>query len=692
MDQPPLPREDRSPTCSFFSCWSAKDRPESSALKRVSRRIGTDRVGLMRKEKLTEVGVERHMPVTQNQPHLVEPMKLTVYDDLPMTPVPTSKPAKLVKKSVTRMSVRTSISSRRTRSRSKLSISKPQPTLAVPATTLRRNPSFRPIQLSIYMEEKRLSDLPEFDSLSFTEEGSIRLPPPAVLRTQSMDLLRPRSLGMPGAINDKPASMFEQSLSRRMSHVRNNTDSTILSTSRPPSEYDALHSHPVSWYSVPGVPPQLQFATAPGLSKKVLSPMKEEFTPPPSGAVIINGKILAFPTVDAARVESEDAYRSLLPPALGQEDDSAAPSPVIDPGPNRRTMIITQHRSKISEAASIMLASSANSTRTRATTIDLPLTVSEPMPPVELLPMEEPRPYFHTDFKTNNRINQWLDNDKLHKTRSRESSISTVRTTSTTSSFAEHRRKRSQFYQLNHPRPTAADTPVTSKVSAPPAPLSLYKTFPQQKAVAGPAASEQPVSRIQPVNYARHAHSRTKSSVSLPFQGLSHTRTMTDSTIASTVETDVLFEQPEAPDMDRESRDEFHSARLPPSHVQYNPTMASLRRRELDAESMTTVDMKSRTGTMKSTATSNPRGTPEPHTMYSEREINPGVEILAVTKGQFDFSQRMTPSPAALSVRSDKSAESPRTPLSAKEADVEKMVFEMCKSSGFRRVNVGMAF
>lgn len=647
------------------------------------------------------------MAVIHSQPHLVEPMKLTVYDDLPLTPLPVQKPTKLVKKSVSRTSTRTSISVRSRKS--KLSISRPQPVLPSSESTLRRNPSFRPIQLSMYMEEKRLSDLPEFDSLSFTEQGDIRIPPPAVLRTQSMDLLRPRSLILPGAINDKPASMFEQSLSRRMSHVRQNTDSTVLSVSRPPSEYDALRSHPISWYSAPGIPPQLQFATAPGSLKKVLSPMKEEFTPPPSGAVIINGKILAFPNIDATRIDTDDVHRSLLPPALGQEDDSAAPSPVIDPGPNRRTMIITQHRSKNSEAATIMLASSANSTRTRATTLDLPSTASEPVPPIAL-PTDEPRSYFHTDFKTNTRINQWLDTEKVEKTRSRESSISTIKTTSTTSSFAEHRRKRSQFYQLNHPtsNTTGTSAPVASKIHNPPAPLSLYKNFTAQKAVAGPTASEQPASRIQPAYVSRHAHSRTKSSISLPFQGCTphphtHTRTMTDSTIASTVQTDVLFEQPETPEPTSESRDEFHSIVLL-QPTQYNPTLASLRRRELDAESMTTVDMKSRTGTMKSTvtatSTSNRRETPEPGAVHPSAMLldnqvyTPGTDLVATNKGQgqFDFSRRMTPSPAALSVRSDKSTDSPRTPLSAKEADVEKMVFEMCKSSGFRRVNVGMAF
>lgn len=543
------------------------------------------------------------------------------------------------------------------------------------------------------MEDNRLSDLPEFDAWSFTDDGEIKMPPRAVLRAQSLDCQRGQSPTLPGLVHEKPASMFEQSFSRRMSHVRNPTDSTVLSASRPPSEYDALHSHPVSWLAAPGVPPQLQFASAPFLSKKVLSPMREEFTPPPSGAVIINGTILAFPEVDATRVNTEFAHRSLLPPAPGREDDCAAPSPVIDPGPNRRTTIITQHKSKASEAASIMLASSADSTRTRAATPDLSQISDKPIPPVEL-PVEEPRTYFHTDYKTNTRIKQWLDNDKTEKARSRESSISTIRTTSTTSSFAEHRRKRNQFYQLNHPKQNADGTPATTKVSKPPAPLALPKSFPPQKALAGPTASEQPASRIQP----NHTHTRSKSSVSIRGQShdhnhsRNHNRTMTDSTVASTVATDVLFEQPETPQMDRESRDEFDFTRLPPSHILHNPVLASMRRREIDAESMTTIDMKSRTGTMRSTVTSNPRGTPEPQIMYPEKENSAGVEAVSSAQTPFDFSRKMTPSPAALSVRSEGSTGSVGTPLSAKEADVERMVFDMCKSSGYRRVNVGMAF
>ena len=93
---------------------------------------------------------------------------------------------------------------------------------------------------------------------------------------------------------------------------------------------------------------------------------------------------------------------------------------------------------------------------------------------------------------------------------------------------------------------------------------------------------------------------------------------------------------------------------------------------------MTTVDMKSRTGTMKSTytaASSQHARSPSPI---------PG-EIIAVTKGEeagFVF-RGLTPSPCT---------PSPRTPLSAKTKDVEKMMFEMCAAGGYRRVNVGVAF
>lgn len=599
-------------------------------------------------------------------------MKLTVYDDLPATPLPPppSQISKLVshgRRSMSRASTRASISARR-RANSKPSISKPLPVVSASDLPLRRNPSFRPLQLSIYMPEQRLSDLPSFDRYSFTEEGDIKPPPRALIRTKSEEFLRPRSPIMPDAMMPgKPASMFEQSLSRRMSHVRKDTESTVISTSRPPSEYDALHSHPVSWYSMPGLPPQIQMAAVPNHSRTVLSPMQEEFTPPPSGAVLINGKILAFPDIDAARVQTEQAYSSLLPPAPGQESESACPSPIIDPGPNRRTTIITMHKSKISQAASILLDSIAT-TATPASTAVEPRT-------------EQPRPYFHMNYTTNNRINQWLEADQqkqqpieqvMTKTRSRDSSISTVKSTttiSTTSSFAEHRRKRSEFYQLNKKPSVAVDTAATSvttssspKAQHPPTPLRLYKPFPTQTAVAGTSNAQLPAARLPTINTTVNdaTHVRSKSSLSLKNATSAHSRTMTASTVASTVATDVLFEDPETPE------DHLDAAQA---------ILRVAKARGDDAESMTTVDMKSRTGTMKSTITSASRVDEVVEMPISLEKKVVAVEQVAHVQN-FNF-RNSTPSPL--------------TP-GRQCADVEKMMFEMCAQSGYRRVNVGVAF
>lgn len=624
---------------------------------------------------LMNAGVERQMCVVHNQPHLVEPMKLTVYDDLPATPIALQQPSQVFKfvhqsrKSISRASTRASWAARR-RTHLKPSISKPQAALPADGCQLSRNVSFRPLQLSIYLADKRLSDLPEFDALSFTEEGTIKFPPRALVRTQSEELLRPRSPILREYATAKPASMFEQSLSRRVSHVRQKTDSTLLSTSRPASEYDALHSHPVSWYSLPGIPSTMQFAAAPTRSKTtILSPMKEELTPPSSAAVIVNGRTLAFPEVSTYRVPTGTAHESLLPPARGRETDPTALSPIIDPGPNRRTTTITKHKMKISESASILLASSNTLARTRATTLDQAQMKAAETP-------EEARAYFHTDYKTNTRINQWLDDDATDCAgRSRTSSISTIKTTTTTSSFAEHRRKRSRFYLLNHDKPaeiTAAapqteekkavsSSPSTStnKALKTPTPLTLYKPFPPLKA--------------QQLTTIIHA-APSKSSTSLK----SHARTQTASTIASSIAADVLFERPETPEPavehDLENEDSFSSAT--PFAVPHPPV-----KRAYDAESTTTVDMKSHTGTMRSlsstytaTTASSPRRSPTPI-----GEIVSVTNAKALDAGSGFVFKTSGPSPSL-------------SPLSAKSRDVEKMLFDMCAAGGYRRVNVGVAF
>ena len=361
----------------------------------------------------THSGIEREMRILYQQPHLVPPMKLTVFDGLP--PTPTHPPPSQISQWVSqgKASLRSSLSVRR--QPSKRTISGPQPPVPqsqqLPARRAARE--YRPLELSIYISSSnRLSDLPAFDRLSFTDVGEIKTPPRALLRTKSEEFNPYKMSMMPPPI--KPASMIEQ---RRISRVRPDTSSSIVSNSRPPSEYDALHSHPVSWASLPGLPPPIHF---PGgrsePSVAILTPMQEEFSPPPT-SVAIGDTVLEFPKMIGATVE---------------EHLSEAPAPP-------QTM---------------------------------PTNGSKPTD------MNSPSGYFHPNYQTQKRISQWL----AHRT---SSSISTSKSSSTSASFAEHRRKRSQFYQLS------------AKTVPPPKQLSLWP-------------------RLQ------------------------HQRTRTESTVASTIDTEIL--------------------------------------------------------------------------------------------------------------------------------------------------------
>ncbi|KAK5228860.1 hypothetical protein LTR47_008275 [Exophiala xenobiotica] len=401
----PASEDSLEPTCtlSFFDCLSPSKTDED-----------VEKDGY-------PAGVEREMRVMYQQPHLVPPMKLTVFDDLPSTPTP-PPPSQLSQwVSQGKASLRSSLSMRRQFvSRPSISISSPRPSMPTDQLPFRRAAlEFRPLELSIYMPNNRLSDLPEFDRLSFTEAGEIRLPPRALVRTQSEQFAPHKVSMLPAPV--KPASMFEQ---RRLLPMRPDTSSTVISTSRPPSEYDALHSHPVSWASLPGLPPpaHLPGRTEPP-SVAILTPMQEEFSPPVT-SVTIDGVALEFPKHVEQTATSTPTSRTSSSPH--------APAPSVPIAP-------TRNFSKPTEA---------NPAAT----------------------------YFHPNYQTQKRISQWLSHRK-------SSSISTTKSSSTSSSFAEHRRKRSQFYQLS---------------AAPPKSLSLSPALPK------------------------------------------HQRTMTESTVASTVEIDNL--------------------------------------------------------------------------------------------------------------------------------------------------------
>lgn len=374
-------------------------------------------------ELMNLTGIEREMRIMYQQPHLVPPMKLTVFDSMPTTPTPPppSQLSKLVSQG--KASLRSSLSIRRPRP----SISEPQPPLPTCQDLPFRRPTrkYRPLELSIYMPTNRLSDLPEFDRLSFTDVGEIKMPTRALIRTKSEEFISHKISTFPTPV--KPASMIEQ---RRLSHLRPDISSTVISASRPPSEYDALHSHPVSWGSLPGLPPSAYMTGRSEPSVAILTPMQEEFSPPPTTSVNIDGVVLGFPQVGN--------MPNMSPHHAGRlSEEVPPPAPFAPPG-------VARNFSKLAA------------------------TREETNPPA----------YFHPNYQTQRRISQWLSH------RGHSSSVSTTATTktsSTSSSFADHRRKRSQFYQLS---------------AVPPKPLSLG---------------------------ARQ-----------------HQRTMTESTIASTVDTDIL--------------------------------------------------------------------------------------------------------------------------------------------------------
>lgn len=137
-----------------------------------------------------DIGVEREMQVCQTQPHLVPPLKLTVYDDLPSPGFDHERRNSLSnlleegRSLASRASHRASMSiSRRRNTMTPISIGAPTDFRRVQSCqTMPPMPTqldFQPLELSIHRGGKRLSDLPEFDSF-LADDGTTQRPPLAV--------------------------------------------------------------------------------------------------------------------------------------------------------------------------------------------------------------------------------------------------------------------------------------------------------------------------------------------------------------------------------------------------------------------------------------------------------------------------------------------------------------------------------
>lgn len=538
-------------------------------------------------------------------------MRLTVYGSMPTTPVVAGQIAKRASntwRNVSRASTRVSLGARK-RSILKMGLAQTHATGTRVDQPLQRNPSFRPIQLSIY-GEKRLPDLPEFENVSFTEVGAIREPPKALLRSASDESLR-------YCVSDSVSSDVDKLYG-----------STTLSRTSDLGQW--CHSDTVQETGLP--------------------------TPP-----------------------------SITNPA------------------HKRTTVTVVHKQQLSQSASIVLASSATSTETRAGNTSQ-AWADEPMPTLHV----------HPDIdSTVTRVQSWLEGGRR---RSRRYPVNTMETTddqSTTSSLTEHTQKATQFYQpdkkptINTALPSSTGkektTPLTPKR---PSPIKIYKIFPIGIAV-----------RSEPPPVA-HVHARTASSSSstacsskpLPHiqsQTLSraghHARTATAST-TSTAATDSMFENAK---MVQDGRDVIH--------VAGNRGNAT---RDSDAASVTTYNdsaFNSRTSTLRSIHSdsytkpqprqdgyisdlSNPYGDyydDEPASI-NYAASSPGLLASDDLNKEIMSSLYSAQRPQSfhfihLTTKAEAAANPTQSPW--KQADeVEQYMHDMCANAGLRRVNVGVAF
>jgi hypothetical protein len=250
---------------------------------------------LLKPALLIQLGVEREMKICHHQPHLVPPMKLVFYDDMPATPQPPppSQLSQLVAQGrnlASRASGRASLSVRKKPS-SRPSISGPIPIQSADDLPFRRRNQYRPLELSIYLPDNRLSDLPDFNVADFDDLGEIRLPAKALTRSKSEERLRHSP--SPSLSKNLTTSMVGE---RQLDYWQNGRSSSVISTSRPPSAHDTFHSHPVVWNSLPGIPAgPHQRPVDPLTGVTVLSPMQEEFTPVEAPSV---DHMIEFPQVD----------------------------------------------------------------------------------------------------------------------------------------------------------------------------------------------------------------------------------------------------------------------------------------------------------------------------------------------------------------------------------------------------------
>jgi len=153
------------------------------------------------------LGVKQEIQVCHAQPHLVPPMKLVVYDNLPSPSLDRQQHTSLTswipdrRNLARRASTRASMSWKK-QSTVPLRISAPSDFRKVESFSFQPPPlptKYQPLELSIYRSGNRLSGLPEFDSFEFDEgrhRQTLAVPPRALslqgVRAQRCQSANPR--------------------------------------------------------------------------------------------------------------------------------------------------------------------------------------------------------------------------------------------------------------------------------------------------------------------------------------------------------------------------------------------------------------------------------------------------------------------------------------------------------------------
>ncbi len=193
-------------------------------------------------------------------------MKLVFYDEMPKSPGPRPGSARRMSHWVSQGKEFATKASDRASLTIKKKLSRPNISAPLPVTTRdsisSRGPQFSALELSIYEPGNRLSDLPEFEHVAFTDLGEIQVPPKALIRTRSENMLQ--SFCQPSTTRPTISMVGE----RQLDYWQQRSSSLV--SQQPRSVFEGLNSHPVYWDSFSGLPPPNDAIIKP------LSPTAEE--------------------------------------------------------------------------------------------------------------------------------------------------------------------------------------------------------------------------------------------------------------------------------------------------------------------------------------------------------------------------------------------------------------------------------